>query len=437
MTVVFVSYATEDQAAAASVVAHLKSRGMGIWFDRLDIRAADPIISHIEEGLSRADVVLVMWSRFAAGSRWVRAERDAALYRKYEGAPLRVVMARLDGEALPPLSVAERALDLRNPDARSALLDEELTAPAPPQGRPQAEQLVFDRSSIEEQVLQELRPERPIAVLCCRNGDSSDFTRTLFARLRRERPDLLPVAVPVQPLAQEPLTHYVERIRHLLSSSDTSERRSIVALLYGWSTDHESGHQRVLGQVLREHLDTTGLQTPKLHLVGIGGYPLFLLKYGVGAHSVFNNALPIDLIDLDEKSLFAAMRSLGEERWTQDDARDVHRRTGGHPGMVKNLVIEWLRAPDRGWDEAEKALHAPESFLIPTISRLGADESLRKMMKQLHTSQDGVPYTLVVPQSAVLRLYYEGLLIRDGKRMKIRCRAVASLIRELLETADG
>src|SRR3954452_10706329 len=95
MADVFVSYAPSDEQKADRVAHALRSQGYRVWRD-------DELPSHrayadvIEERLKGAKAVVVLWSREAVKSQWVRAEADAAR------AAATLVQARLD-ESVPPL----------------------------------------------------------------------------------------------------------------------------------------------------------------------------------------------------------------------------------------------------------------------------------------------------------------------------------------------
>jgi len=95
MSDVFVSYARSDEAAAIKIAEALRSRGYHVWRD-------DEIPGHgafgkvIEENLTSAKAVLVIWSADAIQSDWVRAESDRARQAHT------LIQLSIDG-ALPPL----------------------------------------------------------------------------------------------------------------------------------------------------------------------------------------------------------------------------------------------------------------------------------------------------------------------------------------------
>ena len=95
MTDVFVSYARPDEPHAARVADALRAQGFNAWRDD-QLPAHRAYAEVIQERLTSAGAVVVLWSAEAAKSQWVRAEADAA---RNAGT---LVQARLDG-SLPPI----------------------------------------------------------------------------------------------------------------------------------------------------------------------------------------------------------------------------------------------------------------------------------------------------------------------------------------------
>jgi adenylate cyclase len=109
MTDVFVSYGRSDEAEAVKIAEALRSHGFEVWRD-------DEIPGHgaygkvIEENLTSAKAVLVVWSAEAAQSDWVRAESDKA---RQAGT---LIQVSIDG-TLPPLPFNQiQCTDLRGWD---------------------------------------------------------------------------------------------------------------------------------------------------------------------------------------------------------------------------------------------------------------------------------------------------------------------------------
>ncbi len=92
---VFVSYAHEDRGRAQQVVHGLEQAGFEVWWDGLIVAGA-AYATKTEQALESASVVVVLWSKHALASHWVRDE--AAVGRDQT----RLVPVSLDGSD-PPL----------------------------------------------------------------------------------------------------------------------------------------------------------------------------------------------------------------------------------------------------------------------------------------------------------------------------------------------
>ena len=76
MSDVFVSYARSTEPQARNIAQALRAEGYSVWRDD-EIPAHKPYAEVIEERLRASKAVLVIWSKDAAKSQWVRAEADA------------------------------------------------------------------------------------------------------------------------------------------------------------------------------------------------------------------------------------------------------------------------------------------------------------------------------------------------------------------------
>lgn len=95
MADVFISYARSDETVARRVAKALQSAGLEVWWDA-DLPAHRAYSDVIERNLEGAEAVVVLWSKAAAASQWVRAEADFARNRG------KLVQAQLDG-TMPPM----------------------------------------------------------------------------------------------------------------------------------------------------------------------------------------------------------------------------------------------------------------------------------------------------------------------------------------------
>ena len=67
MTDVFLSYAREDRERASVLAAALEGQGWSVWWDR-KIVAGETFDETIEDQLSTAKSVVVLWSEHSVGS---------------------------------------------------------------------------------------------------------------------------------------------------------------------------------------------------------------------------------------------------------------------------------------------------------------------------------------------------------------------------------
>ncbi len=95
MSEIFVSYASTDRERVAKLVHALESEGLQVWWDR-DIAYGQSFNKVIEQALTGATCVIVVWTRESVGSEWVQNEASDARKRD------RLVPVLLDPVA-PPL----------------------------------------------------------------------------------------------------------------------------------------------------------------------------------------------------------------------------------------------------------------------------------------------------------------------------------------------
>ena len=91
---VFISYARSSAPQAQAAAAALRAAGYSVWFDE-DLPSHRAYGDVIEEQLTSAKAVVVIWSAEAVRSQWVRAEANRA---REEG---KLVQLTLDGASLP------------------------------------------------------------------------------------------------------------------------------------------------------------------------------------------------------------------------------------------------------------------------------------------------------------------------------------------------
>ena len=100
----FLSYSQEDKNFAQSIVKKLNESGIEVWWDEWEILAGDSIIQKIfTEGLSKADIFLIVLSNASINSNWVKEELDYAMIKKIEGEFRIIPLVKEKCEIPPPL----------------------------------------------------------------------------------------------------------------------------------------------------------------------------------------------------------------------------------------------------------------------------------------------------------------------------------------------
>ena len=130
MADVFLSYARGDRAVAERLAHAVEKAGLSVWWDR-HIKGGAEFSRDIEVELDSASKVLVLWSREAVLSRWVRDEASVAADSG------RLVSATIDGTP-PPLGFRQfQTIDLTKGAGKNGTIPAdlghalELATPAP------------------------------------------------------------------------------------------------------------------------------------------------------------------------------------------------------------------------------------------------------------------------------------------------------------------
>ena len=95
MADIFLSYARDDADAARALAAALEGQGCSVWWDR-KIRGGTEFSNEIEDALGAARAIIVLWSKTALRSHWVR---DEAAFGRDNG---KLIPVTIDGSE-PPL----------------------------------------------------------------------------------------------------------------------------------------------------------------------------------------------------------------------------------------------------------------------------------------------------------------------------------------------
>ena len=98
---VFLSHASEDKAFVLDFAARLRRRGVDVWLDRWEILPGDSFVDRIfEEGIARAQAIIVVLSRHSVAKPWVREELNVAVVRRIDAA-IRLIPVVIDDCEVP------------------------------------------------------------------------------------------------------------------------------------------------------------------------------------------------------------------------------------------------------------------------------------------------------------------------------------------------
>jgi len=122
---VFISHSSWDEEFGDRLAKDLSTRGLPVWYDKLDLQVGDSVPGKINEGLAEAKYFLIVLSPKAVESRWVQEELNAALMRQVASLGTFIIPVLLRDCSIPPLLAHRRYADFRQDYQRglSELLD--------------------------------------------------------------------------------------------------------------------------------------------------------------------------------------------------------------------------------------------------------------------------------------------------------------------------
>ncbi len=100
---VFVSHNKLDADVARGEALFLAAEGINVWFDEWSISAGDSIVEQISGGLKDCTHLIIIWSRHANTSNWVRRELSGAIARAISDGSPRIIPVVVDDTPLPAL----------------------------------------------------------------------------------------------------------------------------------------------------------------------------------------------------------------------------------------------------------------------------------------------------------------------------------------------
>jgi hypothetical protein len=110
---VFLSHSTKDKQFVEALAAELEAEKIEPWTCEVDVELGDNFVAKIEEGLSDADVTMLLWSPEAARSDWTRLEWTSVTAREISESRTRLGVVLLRDCAIPELLRVKHRIDAR------------------------------------------------------------------------------------------------------------------------------------------------------------------------------------------------------------------------------------------------------------------------------------------------------------------------------------
>src|SRR5436309_2508884 len=70
----FISHASKEAALAARMEELLEAEGLKVWLDRSELRLGVLLRKELQTAIKDSRILILLWSKSAAKSRWVAAE---------------------------------------------------------------------------------------------------------------------------------------------------------------------------------------------------------------------------------------------------------------------------------------------------------------------------------------------------------------------------
>ena len=103
LTQVFISHAGPDWRMAKRLANDLRTLGNHIAVDMDDLRLGDDVVQFMNDGITEATFILILYSRHTAAALNQMVEMNAAVWNEINQSGAVCMVVRLDGSPLPPL----------------------------------------------------------------------------------------------------------------------------------------------------------------------------------------------------------------------------------------------------------------------------------------------------------------------------------------------
>ncbi|MFS1430137.1 TIR domain-containing protein [Vibrio splendidus] len=98
---IFISYNHQDKKYSELIASSLLDAGHDVFKDTLKLKAGDNIVEKIDQGVSEADVLIVLISKNALNSKWIMHEVSAMAMRDFSNKNKKIIPIKLDNSPMP------------------------------------------------------------------------------------------------------------------------------------------------------------------------------------------------------------------------------------------------------------------------------------------------------------------------------------------------
>jgi hypothetical protein len=124
---IFLSHSSKDKVFTHRLASALRSRGVEVWLDELDISIGDLFLNKISEGINKTDYLGVVLSPHSVHSEWVNREVEVALRDEISSGQCRVLTILYMDCDIPPLLKGKHHSDFRLTDTNTVMFEEQVT----------------------------------------------------------------------------------------------------------------------------------------------------------------------------------------------------------------------------------------------------------------------------------------------------------------------
>jgi hypothetical protein len=99
----FLSHSCADNPLAKKIYRFLRDQAVSVWFDRIELRPGDSLITKIARGLTDSDILLVLVTENSKKSPWVEKEVAIALAKEVNRTGPKVIPILLKNCEVPTI----------------------------------------------------------------------------------------------------------------------------------------------------------------------------------------------------------------------------------------------------------------------------------------------------------------------------------------------